>query len=351
VAQSHPDSPDPYSWVFRFGLYGDPGKVTEAIEKIDGQLLSMASNWKVVPGTAKAIVTRTDGSEEAVELPSDMMSSDLSTTAYRLLDLVQTGGVKGDPTTESSTSELRQITSPDSEEYCSRHKKVGAEHTDEEVEDDLLNAKGEQETHMGVYPASPYNQVRHPGRQEDCPICMGDERSEGALNEEEGVTSEDLERQIEELSRQLGKPWTPGYQAVPKALKEGEPNIVEPEAPTDWGRIKKDTDTYGSEMVSLIETLTKIGEDPTVTPEAIEKSSKVAQDRVKDIVDWASDVADKVSEEDVLDVQEEAVMDGLQKIIEHGNRIEMLLIGTNEEAKQTAESPLPEPELPEPESL
>jgi hypothetical protein len=165
----------------------------------------------------------------------------------------------------------------------------------------------------------------------------------------EETSIEDLEEQIELLSQQLGKPWTPGYQAVPKALKS-EP-LGEPEAPTDWGRIKKDTNTYGKEMVGLIETLGKIGEDPTVTPEAIEKSSKVAQDRVKDIVDWASDVADKVSEEDVLDVQEEAVMDGLQKIIEHGNRIEMLLIGTNEEAKQTAESPLPEPELPEPESL
>jgi len=138
-SKKHPGS----SWVFRFGLYGDPGDVTEAIENTDSQLLSMASNWEVQPGTAKALVKRMDGIEEAVELPKDMVSRDIATTMYRLLDLVQTGDGKLSPDTESRTSELRQMTSPASGEYCTEHGKTGEEHTDEEREADILGAKGE----------------------------------------------------------------------------------------------------------------------------------------------------------------------------------------------------------------
>jgi len=66
-------NPD-YSWVFRFGLYGDPGKVTEAIENLDEQLVGILGNWEVEMGTAKALVKRMDGTEEAIEVPKDMMS-------------------------------------------------------------------------------------------------------------------------------------------------------------------------------------------------------------------------------------------------------------------------------------
>jgi hypothetical protein len=145
VSKSQPDSPDPYSWVFRFGLFGDPAKVTEAIENIDSQLLKIAENFKVIAGTAKALVTRMDGTQEAVELPKDLVASDIATTMYRLLDLVQTGGVKESPETESRASELRQITSPASGEYCTIHGKTGEEHTDEEREADIWGTKGEEE--------------------------------------------------------------------------------------------------------------------------------------------------------------------------------------------------------------
>lgn len=302
VSKSHESSEDPYSWVFRFGLYGDPGKVTEAVEKIDGSLLKIAQNWKVIPGSAKAIVTRIDeGGDELIELPRDMIAADLSTTVYRLLDLVQTGGVKAEPTTESSVSELRQISSPDSAEYCSRHQKTGEEHSQEEVDEDIWNTKGEER---------------------------------------------DIESQIAKLEEEL-QAWTPGYQAVPKALKSApieEPMIEEP--PVDFGHIKEEANTYAEEMSKLIETLIKLTEDPTATPEAVEKSSKVAKDRVKDIVGWAEKTVKKIEDDEGMDAEVDEVMDSLQKILEHGSRIQMLLIGTEEGAKQTAETPLAEPVEP-----
>jgi hypothetical protein len=288
-SKTHPGS----SWVFRFGLFGDPGKVTEAIESIDNQLLSIAEVWETQPGTAKALVTNMDNQEEAYELPKDLISKDIATTMYRLLDLVQTGGVKGSPTTESKTSELRQITSPDSAEFCSNHNKTGAEHTDEEREEDILGAKGE----------------------------------EGKLEEE-----------IKKLEEEL-QAWTPGYQAVPKALK-GEPEpLPETEPQPQWGKLRRDVDTYSTEMSNLIDTVTSIGDDPTGTPEAIEKTAKVAEDRMGQIVDWAVDLLEKTTEETwIADVDQdaEAVMAGLQKIIDFGNRFQMLLIQSQEKAKTMA---------------
>lgn len=301
VSDAHAGEEDPYSWVFRFGLYGDPGNVTEAIEKIDGTLLKMTNNWKVIPGRAQAIVTRQDGTEEIEELPRDMIAADLPTTMYRLLDLVQTGGVRAHPTTESSSSKLRQISSPDSAEYCSRHKKTGAEHTDEEREEDVWNTK-----------------------------------------DEEG----DIEGQIAKLEEEL-QAWTPGYQSVPKALKDApmtEP--VEMEPPIDFGRIQEEASTYAEEMGNLIETLIKVTNDTTSTPEAVEQASKVAEDRVKAIVKWAEKAVKKIEDDEGMDTEVDEVMDSLQKILEHGSRIQMLLIGTKEGAKATAETPLPEPVEP-----
>jgi hypothetical protein len=288
----HPGS----SWVFRFGLFGDPANVTEAIEKVDNQLLGIAQTWETEPGTAKALVTKTDGTEEAYELPRDLISKDTATTLYRLIDLVQTGGVKGSPETESKTSELRQITSPASGEYCTRHSKTGEEHTDEEREDDILGAKGEE---------------------------VG------------------MEEEIKKLEDEL-QAWTPGYQAIPKAQMENEQEplpMPEPEPQPQWNKWRRDVETYQQEMSNLIDTVLNIGKDPMGTPEAIEKTSKVAEDRMEQIVDWAVDLLEKSTEEawtaDV-DQDAEAVMAGLQKIIDYGNRFQMLLIEAQEKAKSMA---------------
>ncbi len=184
-SKEHPD----YSWVFRFGLYGDPGKVTEAIENLDEQLVGILGNWEVQAGTAKALVKRMDGTEEAVEVPRDMMSKDLATTMMRLLEMVQEGGAKMPSDSTSKTSELRQIVSPESGEYCSRHKKTGAEHTDEEREEDIWGAeKGEQ---GGVYLAcdrcKSLGTITKGGKEVICPECKGTGQAEKAFDWPEDI--------------------------------------------------------------------------------------------------------------------------------------------------------------------
>jgi hypothetical protein len=390
-SKSQPDSPDPYSWVFRFGLYGDPAKVTEAIENLDSQFLKITQKFKVIPGTAKALVTRMDGTEEAVELPKDMVSADIATTTYRLLDLVQTGGrVKSSPETESRTSELRQITSPASGEYCTAHGKTGEEHTDEEREQDILGVKGEEGAQC-IECGAPMNPVQSmlsssSGKCADC-IQKAHNRAVGKGEEEPcqkhnkewkdhsfDEAMEDMTREVDTLYEEQA--WLPGYQAVPKALKEGKPTdhlpkdtkglpytddlptsettefdkmgrpiipyteqepTPEPEPQPNWGRWRKDVDTYNTEMSNLIDTVLQIGDDPTGTPEAIEKTTKVAGDRMKEIVDWATELLEKVTEamKTSLDTGQDSeyIIDNLQNIIDYGNRFHMLLIQNEEKAK------------------
>jgi uncharacterized protein (UPF0335 family) len=167
-------NPD-YSWVFRFGLYGDPGKVTEAIENLDEQLVGILGNWEVEMGTAKALVKRMDGTKEAIEVPKDMMSKDIATTMMRLLEMVQEGGTKMPSDATSKTSELRQIVSPESGEYCSRHKKTGAEHTDEEREEDIWGAeKGEQGgVYLGCDRCKSLGTITKDRKEVICPECRG----------------------------------------------------------------------------------------------------------------------------------------------------------------------------------
>lgn len=170
---------------------------------------------------------------------------------------------------------------------------------------------------------------------------------------EEGE-SEDIERQIAELQNEMGqKPWTPSYQSVPKALHDTpapmEGPIEELEPVPEFGRIREKSRTYAEEMANLIETLIKVTNDPTTTPEAVEQASKVAEDRVDDIVKWAEEQVKKL--EDGIDPEADEVLDSLQKILEHGSRIQMLLIGTKEGAKKTGETPLPEPVEPAVEPL
>jgi len=117
---------------------------------------------------------------------------------------------------------------------------------------------------------------------------------------------------------------------------EQEP-MPEPEPQPDWGRWKKDVDTYSTEMSNLIDTVLKIGDDPTGTPEAIEKTGKVAADRMKEIVDWATELLEKVTKqmETSLDAgpDPEYIIDSLQNMIDYGNRFHMLLIQSQEKAK------------------
>lgn len=315
-SKTHPESPDTV-YVYRFSLYGSPDGVMDAITDIEAVFLEL-ENYKVISGDASAIVKYPDGKEELVEVPTKGGTDIDDALDYVVQEFNKSLGSKGEQEEvfgrerkEGVTCSTCHHTFPTSEAY-SRH----------------LNEAG-----WCVMKTCPYCSFEYSAIEDinehmkiEHPYYNTPSSTEGFFREEEDT-------------------WTPGYQAVPKALK-GEPSMSVPEvqSPPDWGKIKKDVDTYGEEMAKLVETLVKIGDDPTGTPEAIGKSAKVAEDRIKDIVDWASDMTDKVNEQEELGGDTDYVTDGLQKILEHGSRLEMLLINTNEGAKQIEKSPLPEPE-------
>lgn len=146
-SEEYKDSADPYTWIFRFGLYGDPEKVTKAIETIDDMFFDAAGTWEVKPGTAKAVVKRMDGTADNIQLPSDLLSRDIANSLYRLIELVQEAntGIQADTDIEGTTSRLRQTVGPsESQEPCKRHGKPGSEHTPEERDEDIWHTKGEQ---------------------------------------------------------------------------------------------------------------------------------------------------------------------------------------------------------------